>query len=374
MKVLHIMSGFGGGISSFIKNKATALKDTDITFDVLTYDEVNESFQKAIEALNGDIYYMDNPKEKGYRLFYKQVDKIFKNQPKDLIIHCHIQGYRMLPFYMIAKKHKVKRFIVHAHTDLEKKDRDKPINQLNRWVNTTLPIEKVSCGVKASINIFGEKPVNNKEIMHIPNSIDPESFFQKIDIQQKKQQLVGNNNTHKMIIGNVARFHKQKNHDFMIKLIETLSKTELEFIWLFVGEGVLLESSKELVEEKNLTDYVRFLGRRNDLAELYKIMDIFVLPSLYEGLPTVAIEAQAAGTTTFLSDSITKESDLELNIVSFLPKSDVATWENAILEHKTNEISLAEREKQLHEKKFTNQLSAELYCSFLNKEINSYDI
>lgn len=375
MKVLHIMSSFGGGISSFIKNKATALKNSDVVFDVLTYDPVNESFEKAINEMGGVIYYMDNPKEYGYKRFYKMVNKAFENQPDDLIIHCHIQGYRMLPFYLIAKHNKIKRFIVHAHTDVEKKDFKKPINQLNRTINAHLHVEKVSCGFKASKNIFGEKVLAQKQIMHIPNSIDPDIFFKPIDVKEKRTEVVGLGNENTKIIGNVARFHKQKNHLFMIEIIEELSQTHLNFLWLFIGEGALIESFKQLVKEKHLENYVRFLGRRNDLSDLYQMMDVFVLPSLYEGLPTVAIEAQAAGTNTFLSNTITEESDLGLDLVRFLPLDSASEWANAILQlEKKQTVNMDDRENKLIEKKFTNRQSADLYLSFLNKQIISYDI
>lgn len=375
MKVLHIMSGFGGGISSFIKNKATALKNSDVVFDVLTYDTVNESFEKAINEMGGVIYYMDNPKQYGYKKFYKMVNKAFECQPDDLIIHCHIQGYRMLPFYLIAKHNKIRRFIVHAHTDVEEKDFNNPLNKLNRTINAHLRVEKVSCGFKASKNIFGEKVLINKQIMHIPNSIDPDIFLKPIDVKEKRNEVVGLGNENTRIIGNVARFHKQKNHLFMIKIIEELSQSHLDFLWLFIGEGALTDSFKQLVKEKKLENYVRFLGRRNDLSDLYQIMDVFVLPSLYEGLPTVAIEAQAAGTNTFLSDTITEESDLGLDLVRFLPLDSASDWASAItqLEQKQT-INIHDREKKMIEKKFTNQQSAGLYLSFLNQKIINYDI
>lgn len=115
------------------------------------------------------------------------------------------------------------------------------------------------------------------------------------------------------------------------------------------------------------------MGRRNDVHNLYKIMDFFVLPSLFEGLPTVAIEAQAAGTNCLLADTITKECDLNLNLVKYLPL-DVKTWAENILNTETIKVDKEQRLARLVEKKFTNQESAKLYLDFLNKQIKYYSI
>lgn len=375
IKVLHIMSGSGGGISSFIQNKAKSFKDTSIVFDVLTFDPVNESFKESIRETNGTIHFMQNPKEKGFTNFYKQVDKVIKDQPDDVIIHSHIQGYRMVPFYLIAKKNRVNRFIVHAHTDVDEAERKKSENRINRLLNRSLSIEKVSCGQKASLNIFGEKYVKKKQIMHIPNSIDPIVFLKRIDVKQKRIDVLGVDNSEKCIIGTIARFHRQKNHEFIIGVIEKLSNICPDFLWIFIGNGELEMRIKNLLHEKGLGEYALFLGHRNDVPELYKIMDIFALPSLYEGLPTVAIEAQAAGIKTFMSTAITKESDLGMGLVSFIPINDTNVWVKSIKENRTENIADKDmRKKQLELKKFTNDASAELYKAFLDQKLTHYEI
>lgn len=374
MKVLHIMSSFGGGISSFIKNKALALKESDIVFDVLTYDPVNEDFENAIKETGGSIYYMDNPKEHGLRQFYKQVDNVINNQPDNVIIHSHIQGYRMFPFYLIAKKNNVKRFIVHAHTDVDEVERKKLENKINRWINKSLKIERASCGIKASLNIFGNKLVQKNDIMHIPNSIDPEGFLESINKDKKKEEILGRVDSKELIIGNIARFHRQKNHQFMVEIIEELSKKNIKFTWLFIGDGALVNEIKKSIQDKELTKYVKFLGRRNDVNELYKIMDIFILPSLYEGLPTVAVEAQAAGTHIFMSDAITRETDLDMGLATYLPLNNKEAWINKICEFEQMNIDKMIRINKLKEKKFTNDTSAKLYISYLKGQCSHYEI
>lgn len=374
VKVLHIMSGFGGGISSFVKNKAVAMKGSEVIFDVLTYDNVNEPFEKAIKETGGTVHIMPNPKKVGFKNFYQKVNEVFKHQPSEVIVHCHIQGYRMLPFYLIAKLNSVKRVIVHAHTDADKIEKQRIENRINRLINRILSVERVSCGIKASLNIFGKTLVDRKEIMHVPNSIDSTEFLKSIDKKKKRVEVVGETRQNAKIIGSIARFHRQKNHKFMVEIIEKLSEKEQDFLWLFIGEGELKDSIQKSIKEKGLERFVKFLGRRNDISELFQIMDIFVLPSLYEGLPTVAVEAQAAGAVTYLSDTITQESDLGMSLVQFLSIEDASIWVQSIQQLDEKFVPVDEREQYLKDRKFTNEASAELYRSFLNNEIYHYEI
>lgn len=367
------MSGFGGGISSFIKNKAEALKNTDIQFDVLTYDKVSKEFENAILLTGGRIYYMSNPKKSSYKKFIKDINTAMQQSRASTIVHSHIQGYRFLPFYLIAKKNKIKKIIVHAHTDLDLEQNKSLPSRINRFVNTHLPIEKASCGIKASRTIFGEKSINNKEIMHIPNSIEPSVFQKPVNIESKRKELVGSDASEQLIIGNIARFNKQKNHHFMISVADKIRERTLDFVILLVGTGELEMEIKEEVKKKNLENHIKFLGRRNDVSEILKAIDVFILPSLYEGLPTVSIEAQAAGAHTLLADTITKESDLELGLVEFLPL-DTEEWAYKLTTLVSKQVDEKEIINTLIDKKFTNVKSADLYKKFLYGQINHYEI
>ena len=147
----------------------------------------------------------------------------------------------------------------------------------------------------------------------------------------------------------------------------------MDFIWVFVGDGEDFNIIKSLVHKKNLDDYVVFLGRRQDIAVLLKIMDVFVLPSKYEGFPTVAIESQAASTQTLLSDTITREVDLDLNLIEYISTKDIDKWVNRILEYRYSVIIDKKiRYAKLNEKMLTNKASSVLYKSFIGGEITSY--
>lgn len=374
-KVLHIMSGFGGGISSFIWNKAKSVKNNGIIFDVLTYDDCSKEFTNDINETGGQIYKMVNPKQEGWRPFWKTINKVMsENGPYD-VVHCHISGYRAIPFFLSTKRNEIDRFIIHAHTAADETKSETRVEKVNRKLNNQMATQKVSCGIKATDYIFGEKASNSKTVVHIPNSIEPADYIKVINTINLKKEVVGEQED-PIVIGNVARFHTQKNHKFMIEVIEKLVEKKVEFIWLFIGEGSLQEEIKLQVKQKGLDRYTRFLGRRKDVNELYQIMDVFVLPSLYEGLPTVAIEAQAAGVPTILSDTITKEADLEMGLVTFLPINEAAEqWAYKIIQSKSTVIPSNEiRMRTIEEKNFSNDASANLYKKFVQGQIFHYEI
>jgi len=373
MHVLHIMSGFGGGISSFILNKATYFQNKDIVFDVITFDEVSDGFMKTIQGTGGQVYRISNLKTQGTYTYYKEVNKIMKRVPKDTFIHCHIGGYRAIPFYIIARKNGLKRFGIHAHTTGLPEEINSLKNRAVRMINNTVANERISCGVEASKYLYGSKYVEKNEIMHIPNSIVPEQFINHLDID--KADLLGEQNKDKFVIGHIGRFRSVKNHLFMLSIIEILKESSLDFLWLFAGDGNDYEKIKTEATDKGLNQYIQFLGRRDDIPQLLQVMDVFALPSKYEGFPTVAIESQTSDTKTLLSDTITKEVDLQLGLVEFLPTNKPDMWAEFILKQQPHVKTAPEvRLNKLKEKKLTNKESAELYQAFVEQKITHYEL
>jgi len=369
-RVLHLMTGFGGGISAFILNKAEELVNSDIEFNVLTFDEVSDRFREAVENTGGSIYKISDPEQTNQFKMMKDYTKVLNQFDRDVIIHSHFGMNLVVPFYFLAKIKGVKRFVIHAHTGAPYRLNDKK-RKLNRYFGK----EKVSAGIKCSENIFGKDSARNDAIMHIPNSINPDKYLTPISDEQKlKIKLFGEENINKKIIGHVGRFHSVKNHEFMLNLIEELAKTDKDFLWVFVGDGDLREEIEQEVVTRNLSPFVKFMGWQNDTSLFFKLFDLFILPSFYEGLPTVAIESQAAGTPTLLSDTITDEVDLDLGLLKFLDLENMKDWIDTIKNPMFSNPSVDTRRKVLIDKKFTNDKSAELYRDFIKENIKSYII
>lgn len=369
-RVLHLMTGFGGGISAFILNKAEELANSDIEFNVLTFDVVSERFRNAIENTGGKIYKITDPEENGQLKMIQDYNQVLNHFDREVIIHSHFGMNLVVPFYFMSRLKKIKRFIIHAHTGAPYR-----LNDRKRKLNRFFAKEKISAGIKCSENTFGMDSPKEDAILHIPNSIDPNRYLRSLQNEEElKEELFGKESLGKKIIGHVGRFHHVKNHEFMINLIERLSKTDEEFLWVFVGDGDLREEIEEEVVRRNLSSFVKFMGWQNDTSIFFKLFDLFVLPSFYEGLPTVAIESQAAGTPIILSDTITNEVDLGLDLVKFLSLNHIEDWIKTVQSSKFPSPSVGTREKVLIEKKFTNDMSAQLYKEFIEGKIKSYTI
>lgn len=380
-KILHIMSSFGGGISSFIRNKALSIDDSHITMDVASFNEVPKEFELEINSQGGEVYLLPNPKKEGFTSFFKEYKGILEKNGPYSMVHCHLGGHRAFPFYLISKAMGVNRFVLHAHnsgvTKVSKETKaDLYMQKLNQLLNKIGSDQMASCGVKASKYYFGEKSIINNKVMHIPNSIDVNQFMLSWD-ETKKMEIKKKNKipVNVPIIGTVGRFDENKNQIFQVKLIERMAEKGLEFCWIFIGDGVTRSDIASQISMRGLDKYVRFLGRREDVPSLYQLMDVFVLTSYTEGLPTVCIESQTAGVPCVVSDSITREIDLELGLVEFVSLEKVEQWIKKI-NHSLKKKTPKNKEilSSLKDKKFTNVSSAELYKDFIKGNLSHYTI
>lgn len=379
-KILHIMSSYGGGISSFVRNLAKEIDTAKYEFDVISFSDYSNDFIDDITNTNGVCMKMPRPKEKGYLYFFRETIKLIdKNGPYE-IVESHLTGFYALAFKLICIITGNKRFVVHAHaTDDDLKDNllSEIFRKLSRFITVSVATQLTSCSVMASDFMFGKKAVRKQDIVHIPNSISLSKYvhdFTEEQINQiKKENGIPRN---KLTIGNIARFNLQKNHQFMIRIIEYLAKEGIDFVWIFIGSGELENKIMNQLDELDLISYVHFLGRREDVNILYSIMDVFVLPSFYEGLPTVAVEAQAAGVNSVISDSITREVDLELDMINYVSlESDLSIWKDQIIQAYDKKVCPSEIRKQIiSEKGFSNRMAAKLYENFIENKVSTFMI
>lgn len=376
MRVLHIMSGFGGGISSFIYNKAIALNDKNIVFDVATYDECSTLFTDAIHSMGGQIYRLENPKKVGWRKFKTTFEKIL-NEHDYQAIHCHITGYRALAYFLVSR-HYVKRFFLHAHMTKALHVtgfKQKLLRKLDQTINKFITDSYVGCGRLANIAIYGPIPV--EQMMVIPNSISTERYLLSDDeFEQRRNQLKAQYglDDQTFVIGQIGRLHKVKNQEHTLRLAEYIRKYQLKAKIFIIGSGADFESLNQLVATKDLKDYVTFLGRIDKTETVMPMLDVLIMPSLYEGLPTVVVEAQTVGIPCLMSDTITDEVDFDKGQVDYLSLNEpIANWYQSLKSlSQVPRLSKNEREQILVERGFTNEQSAQIYLDFLNQKINSY--
>ena len=201
----------------------------------------------------------------------------------------------------IAKRYGLEKFIVHCHAT---KYSDKTLNAARNRI-LCLPIrfmkvERFACSEAAGIFLYGKRRMNKGEIFILHNAIDSEKFqFDPIKRERIKLELKSQD---KLVIGHVGRFERQKNHEFLIKVFAEYQKQRNDSVLVLIGDGSLRKKVEMQVRNLGLEESVLFLGQRDDVADLYQGMDLFILPSRYEGVGVVLLEAQLAGLPCIASD------------------------------------------------------------------------
>lgn len=378
IKILHIIPGFGGGISSHVRNLISAVDPEQLKMDIIGFSGYPKEFEAEASEKGISLYQFPSVKKNGPIQVLAYLKKVISENQYD-VVHCHSDGMRALLFSTVAKQCGVKRFILHAHRSADENDNrwyGKILYALDFISNHLAAKEYASCSRLASEHILGKRLLNANRIMHVPNGIRPERYMECLsesEFKRYKEEFGMGENT--LVIGHIGRFNHQKNHEFIIKIAQALSQKGVEFKILLIGEGELLDKIKAKANEVKMTDSIVFAGRREDANRLYGIMDVMILPSLFEGLPTVGIESQAAGVPIIMADTISRETDLGMNLVKFLSIDDNAQdWAEAIMQmRKTNRIDAERRMDILNKKCFTAEKMAMLYEEFIYQKRRSYN-
>lgn len=354
MKVLHIIPGFGGGISSFVKNLSIGNSNKKVIYDVLGFNAFPDEYTEIIQNQNGMCFSLPSVHKHPFKMFaeYKAILK----KGKYNILHCHYSGYRGFIFKIIARKYGIKRIVTHAHrTSDERKGAFHFISVgISQRLSCSSSTDYFACSKMAGEHIFGGLKIHGQEVVVIPNSVDTDKFIEPLS-RIKKQKYFEELNlpSECKIVGHIGRFNIQKNHRFILNIAKALRESKMNFRILLIGDGELFNEIEAKVKNEGLENYVLFLGKRSDVASLIKIFDVMILPSFFEGLPTVAIEAQVAGVHCLLSDRITTEADMEMGLIQFLNIEQIDIWKNAIQNIKVSQLSEMERLKEVEKHGFT---------------------
>lgn len=369
LKVLHLIQGYGGGISSLVKNLILSADKSQLRQDVMSFTYENgEVFVEELEKNGSRVYLMPRPRKEGYSAFKSYVLEVMKEGGYD-VVHCHSDGWRSSIFKSLAKKAGIPLFCIHAHRTSNNPgaiQNSRIYIKLNQWISRKNADIRFTCGAEAAKFIYGTAD----SAVLVPNGISLERCNKAMlaDASQMKKELgIGEDEA---VLLHAGRFVVQKNHTFMVDIAHELHRRGLRFRMLFAGTGELEKQVREKVCEKGLSDAVLFLGRRNDVYELMMIADGMLLPSTSEGLPTVVMEAQAMGLNSLVSDNVSRECDLGLGLTSFLPIEDASLWADAVEGLKAHQdVSREQIEKELIRNAYTSQESLARYIEALKDKI-----
>lgn len=297
--ILHVLGGFNyGGAETFVINLYRNIDREKIQFDVLIRDSFNPQIEE-FEKLGGKVYKIAQfPKQIIKNIV--QCKRFFKEKAcKYDAIHIHANALIYIFPILYARKYNCKNIILHSHNTKSKSVSF--LHEINRiW------LKKVdiclACGIDAGKWMFGERP-----FQVINNGIDAERYcFQYIVSKNKRQELGFAEDD--FVIGHVGRFAAQKNHKFLIDIFECVHKLDPKAKLLLIGNGELKSEVEKLLKDKGLLQETVFLSNRTDVPELLQAMDVFLFPSLYEGLSIALIEAQATGLPCLISNTIDPRS------------------------------------------------------------------
>lgn len=305
-------------------------------FDFVNHTQRKCDFDDEITQLGGVLYHLPKFKLWNVLSYLNAWDKLLCAHPDYDVIHIHyftLAGL-ILP---IAKRHGIKVRIAHSHIT-KKSSRIKGILfsiLRRRMINASTLL--LACGKEAGFNMF---KTNNFIVFN--NAIESENYRYNPEVRAKIREgfhFTRNN----IVIGNVGSFRStQKNHDFIIDIFAKLVKQYPKFRLILIGEGELRSLVEEKANSLAISEYVTFTGVRSDVPNLYQCMDIFFLPSLYEGLPIVAIEAQTAGLPTIMSTEVSKETIISDLVQAIDLKADKQTWIKAIEAASIREVNRAD--------------------------------
>ena len=301
---------FGGGVEAVIMNYYRNIDRSKVQFDFICDEDSTNIPYDEIKKLGGRVIICP-PYQKIFEYERFLIDLFKKNNYK--IVHSNINALSIFPL-RAAKKAGVPIRIAHSHSTTNKKEWKKNLmKQVLRPFSKKYATDYFACSELAGRWLFGDKTFEQGKVTIINNAIDLDKFKYDEKVRKEKRKEL-NINDDTLVVGHIGRFVAQKNHTFLIDIFSELHKKEKNSILLLIGQGPLMNEIQEKVEALGISDSVKFLGQRDDANELYNIMDLFLFPSLYEGLGMVLIEAQANGLPCITSTEVPKIADISNNV------------------------------------------------------------
>lgn len=312
VKVLQVFGEplANGGQEAFIMNMYRKIDKEKVQFDFFTpFKCENEELRKEIEVLGGKVFSGNMSFDRVVRKKnFKMSLKKFLKTHRYNIIHIHSGStYELAYGAKIAKDNGANKVIVHSHSiskteSLKEKLKNILLKKITRKNFLQNADNYLACSKIAAETKYPNEVIINNKYQIIRNGIDLEKFKFNKEIRDIYRNKFEFNN--KKVICHIGRFQKQKNHEFIIEIFKKIHDIDNNSILVLIGDGEDKNKIVKLIKKYNLEDSVQLLGVRDDVNEILQGVDLFLFPSLYEGLGIVAIEAQAAGINTICSTNV----------------------------------------------------------------------
>lgn len=310
----------GGGQESFLMNMYRHIDRTRVQFDFFTpFENRAPAMEREIMALGGRVWSAEKPFGEDNRRHFRQELSVFLQGHRYPIVHIHSGSiYALACGAKLARQSGARTVIVHSHCGGFDNLRYRVARLTTRRMLLRYPTHYFACSHLAARWKFPPSVIRQRKYAVIPNAVDTDCFRYNPDLRLQMRRRLGLGNA--PTIGHVGRFALQKNHRFLIETFAALSAILPSAQLVLVGEGELLDETLEWVDKLGLEDRVHYLGTRQDVPALMQAFDLLLLPSFFEGLPIVGVEAQAAGLPVVTSTGVTRELPLP-DLATYLPLS-----------------------------------------------------
>lgn len=369
-RVLHVVGAMNrGGTETMLMNLYRNIDRDKVQFDFISFSEEEAHYDKEIENMGGKIIKLPKPSMLKPNKAISDISNTIKENGPYEVVHAHTlfnSGFAV----KAAKKSHIKVRVTHAHTTLDNESSliRKIYTKYMRNIINKNSTNLLACSNEAGKYLFGKDILNKSNYTFFSNLIDYKSILNTKyeDIEKFKNDNDLNN---KLVIGHVGTLKTSKNQKFLIEITHFLVNQNYNVKLLLVGDGSMRDELESLVNEYGIEENVIFTGVREDVDVILHSMDIFVFPSIYEGLGLVLLEAQAAGLPCLVSEAIQPEADLKMGLVEKLNLRDsIEAWSNKIIEMYDS--------KKIDKKTIRNAFDSSDYSTekCINKLMDIYDI
>jgi glycosyltransferase involved in cell wall biosynthesis len=331
IRVLHVLGGLNrAGAETLIMNIYRNIDREKVQFDFIVHTDDKCDYDEEINALGGKVYRVPQYSGKNHFKYKRAWQFFFREHSEYQIVHGHMRSTASI--YLKIAKNFGMRTIAHSHSTASRG------NKIEQFVKNfmQLPIRYIAdylfaCSDEAGRWLFGKNVVKKENYKVIKNSIDVEKYTFNNNIRKKIRQSL--NIGEELVIGHVGSFTHPKNHKLLIATFNEVQKQVKDAILLLIGEGVLKTEIQNQISHLELKNKVIITGSVPNVNDYLQVMDIFVFPSLFEGLGMAVIEAQASGLQCVIADTLPKEAIVTKNVEILSLNDRPQLWANSILKY-----------------------------------------
>lgn len=332
IRVLHVLNSMNrGGTETMIMNYYRNINRNNVQFDFLLTCSKKCDYEEEIISLGGKIYRITPLTIISVHKYIKEIATFLSKNDSYNIIHSHTSSKSFIPL-LIAKLYNIPVRISHSHNNKSEKNIKGLIRNILKIPLKLVTTDFFACSIEAAEWLYGKKFITKNNYTIIKNAIDIEKFEYNEKLRTQLRESLGLNEN--FLIGNIARFNHQKNHEFLIDIFKEVYQLNKNARLILVGDGELKRTIQNRVKTYGLEDKCIFMGVRDDIPQILSALDVFILPSKFEGLGLVLIEAQASGLYSFTSADVVSKEAKVTELLEFISlQSNAKTWAEKIVKY-----------------------------------------